>query len=80
MAGRRSTHEAQLDAAIGAKLAARRLEVGMSQAEAARAIGVTFQQVQKYEAGTNRIAASRLIMIAEALSVRPTYFLPESGE
>lgn len=55
------------DAAMGMRVRARRLEIGMSQERLAELLGVTFQQVQKYEKGVNRIAASRLWDIAHAL-------------
>jgi len=47
---------------------------GMTQAGLAEALGVTFQQIQKYEAGQNRIAVDRLAEIAEALDVSPGWF------
>src|SRR5262249_53727681 len=52
----------------------RRLEKGLSQTQLATKIGVTFQQVQKYENGVNRISASRLQRIAEILNVPITFF------
>ena len=57
-----------LDIALGTRVRLRRKEMGMSQDQLARAVGITFQQVQKYEHGTNRISFSRLVEIAEALS------------
>lgn len=57
------------DRRIGARVRARRLEIGMSQERLAELLGVTFQQVQKYEKGVNRIAASRLFDIAAALNL-----------
>ncbi|HWA92682.1 MAG TPA: helix-turn-helix transcriptional regulator [Rhizomicrobium sp.] len=56
-----------LDIALGARVRLRRKELGMSQDQLARAVGITFQQVQKYEHGTNRISFSRLVEMAEAL-------------
>jgi transcriptional regulator with XRE-family HTH domain len=53
---------------------ARRLECRLSQTELANGIGVTFQQVQKYEKGVNRIGAGRLQRISEALEVPITFF------
>ncbi len=58
-----------LDAMVGAKIRAFRIQRGVSQAELAEQIGVTFQQVQKYERGINRVGASRLSRIATALGV-----------
>ena len=63
-----------VDTHVGALVRQRRLELGMSQEKLGDAIGLTFQQVQKYEKGTNRIGSSRLLQIANALSVPPTYF------
>jgi transcriptional regulator with XRE-family HTH domain len=58
-----------IDRKIGQRVRARRLEIGMSQERLAELLGVTFQQVQKYEKGVNRIAASRLFDIAAALEL-----------
>ncbi len=49
-------------------------ECGLSQTEVANALGVTFQQVQKYERGTNRVGASRLYDLAQILGVQVQYF------
>jgi transcriptional regulator with XRE-family HTH domain len=58
-----------LDRRIGARIRARRLELHMAQTALAEAIGITFQQVQKYEKGTNRVAASVLFVIARTLKL-----------
>lgn len=58
-----------LDKHLGQRLRTRRLQIGMSQERLAAILGVTFQQVQKYERGVNRIAARRLFDIAEALDM-----------
>jgi transcriptional regulator with XRE-family HTH domain len=63
-----------VDRRLGQRLRGRRLEIGMSQERLAELLGVTFQQVQKYEKGANRIAASRLFDIAAALDVQVAYF------
>ena len=63
-----------LDAVIGQRIRAQRLNCHMSQTELANALGVTFQQVQKYEKGVNRVGSGRLQQIAEALGVTPTFF------
>jgi len=57
----------EMDARIGAGVRARRLALGWSQAELARRVGVTYQQIQKYEAGTNRVSAAALTKVAAAL-------------
>jgi len=56
-----------IDRKIGQRVRTRRLEIGMSQERLAELLGITFQQVQKYEKGVNRIAASRLFDISGAL-------------
>jgi transcriptional regulator with XRE-family HTH domain len=58
-----------VDAYIGARMREGRLALNMSQAELGKRLGVTFQQVQKYEKGTNRVSAARLFEICEALGV-----------
>jgi transcriptional regulator with XRE-family HTH domain len=63
-----------LDAHVGDRVRTRRLLLGMSQTELAKAIGITFQQVQKYEKGANRIGASRLQQIADVLQVSISFF------
>lgn len=65
-----------VDLYVGAQLKARRLEAGMSQAELATRIGVTFQQVQKYERGANRMSASMLMRAAGVVGVTVVSFFP----
>jgi len=70
----------KMDVHVGERVKMRRSELGMTQAALADTLGLSFQQVQKYERGVNRIASSRLQMIADTLHVTPTYFfdgLPE---
>src|SRR3954464_14693825 len=62
------------DQEVGRRVRSRRLECRLSQTELADKIGVTFQQVQKYEKGVNRIGAGRLQRISEALEVPITFF------
>ena len=63
-----------VDTHIGQKIRARRTLLGLSQTELAEAAGISFQQIQKYEKGTNRVGASRLQQFSEALGVPPSYF------
>lgn len=63
-----------IDKLIGARIKGRRIALKISQTTLAEAIGVRFQQVQKYESGANRVSASRLLMIAETLGVPISYF------
>jgi transcriptional regulator with XRE-family HTH domain len=58
-----------IDRHVGARIRMRRMMLGMSQEKLGEALGLTFQQVQKYEKGTNRIGASRLLQIAGILGV-----------
>ena len=69
--GRRTT---AVDSHVGLKIRARRNLLGLSQTELADAAGITFQQVQKYERGANRVGAGRLMQFSEALGVPPSYF------
>ena len=62
------------DAEIAKRVRALRLQRGLSQTELGQVIGVTFQQVQKYERGTNRISAGRLHRIAETFEVPVAFF------
>ena len=57
------------DVHVGQRVRMRRLMLGISQSNVADALGVSFQQLQKYEQGSNRIAASRLLCVARALHV-----------
>lgn len=63
-----------IDRHVGNRVRMRRLMLGMSQEQLAEALGLTFQQVQKYEKGTNRVCASRIQQISEILQV-PVSFL-----
>lgn len=63
-----------VDRRIGQRLKSRRLELGISQERLADLLGVTFQQIQKYEKGVNRVAASRLFDIAAAMDVPLSHF------
>jgi transcriptional regulator with XRE-family HTH domain len=66
--------DGRVDAAIGERIRRRRAELGLTQAQLARRLGVSYQQVQKYERGANRISASRLYGLALRLDVAPGYF------
>ncbi len=63
-----------VDIEMGRRIRLRRVEIGLSQSELGEKLGVSFQQVQKYEKGVNRVGASRLQQIAEALGVDLTFF------
>lgn len=63
-----------IDAFIGSRVRLRRMTLGLSQEQLGEALGLTFQQVQKYEKGLNRIGAGRLYRIAQALSAPIEFF------
>ena len=69
-----------IDRMVGRQLRKRRLELGLSQQRLADAIGVTFQQIQKYEHGSNRVVASRLYDLAKVLHVSVEYFFAEAEQ
>src|ERR1700704_1060297 len=62
------------DVEVGQRIRARRMAKGMSQTDLGNLLGVTFQQVQKYEKGVNRVGAGRLVRVAEALDVPVSFF------
>jgi transcriptional regulator with XRE-family HTH domain len=73
----------EIDVVIGARIRAVRLERGFSQGDVANGIGITFQQLQKYETGKNRIAAATLAALAETLNVHLSDLVPlqsQAGE
>ena len=80
--------ENDVDSHVGTRIRARRVEMSMSQTNVADRLGLTFQQVQKYERGYNRVSASRLYDLTEILDVDIAYFfegfkdteIPESPE
>lgn len=68
-----------IDVHVGARIRHRRAVVGLNQTELALKVGVTFQSIQKYEHGANRVSASRLQQIAEVLDVPIGYFFEGLG-
>jgi transcriptional regulator with XRE-family HTH domain len=81
--GEREHRASPIDAHVGARVRLRRTLLGMSQEKLGDALGLTFQQVQKYERGVNRIGASRLFDLARVLDVPIGFFFddlpPEMG-
>lgn len=69
-----------IDRHVGLRIRMRRKELGISQERLAESIGLTFQQVQKYERATNRVSASKLWEMAKALSTSVAYFYEGLGE
>lgn len=66
-----------VDAHVGARMRLRRTMLGMSQEHVAKALGLTFQQVQKYERGSNRVSASKLFDLSLIMAVPVQYFFDE---
>ena len=72
-----------IDRHVGSRVRMQRVLLKMSQEKLGEALGLTFQQIQKYEKGTNRIGASRLQQISKTLNVPPSFFFdgaPTNGE
>jgi transcriptional regulator with XRE-family HTH domain len=81
--GRRGRRKADkpnpIDVHVGSRVRLRRTLLGMSQEKLGDAIGLTFQQVQKYERGANRVGASRLFELSRVLDVPVSFFFDELG-
>ena len=71
-AGERGPH--QVDSHVGERIRRRRRALGMSQEELAASVGLTFQQIQKYERGANRVSASKLYQLATTLKAKIEFF------
>ena len=69
-----------IDAYVGSRISLRRSAIGLSQTALARQLGISFQQVQKYETGTNRISASRLHRVAMILGMSVESFFPAAEQ
>lgn len=69
----------EIDMAVAHRLRLARWAAGLSQQQAAEACGVTFQQIQKYESGQNRISIGRLVRLAAAFNHPPEWFLQPAG-
>ncbi|GKX32989.1 MAG: putative HTH-type transcriptional regulator R00410 [Rhizobiaceae bacterium MnEN-MB40S] len=67
-----------IDIHVGSRIRLRRTMLGMSQEKLGEALGITFQQIQKYEKGTNRVGASRLQNIASILNVPVSFFFEDA--
>lgn len=67
------------DVYVGSRVRLRRKMLGLSQEKLGEKLGITFQQIQKYEKGTNRVGASRLQAMAGALDVPVSFFFPDSS-
>ena len=72
--------EESFNAHLGRKLRMRRLSLGLTQTKVANAINVTFQQIQKYEKGTNGVSSIRLLQLSNYLKVPINYFFEDFSE
>ena len=79
MARARTKGPNPIDAHVGSRMRMRRMMLGMSQEKLATAFGVSFQQVQKYEKGANRMGSSRLQQAADILGVPVPFFFEGAG-
>src|SRR5262245_33362640 len=70
----------RVDVHVGSRVRLRRMKLGISQEKLANALGLSFQQVQKYEKGANRIGASRLEQISRFLQVPAAYFFEGTSD
>ncbi len=75
--GQRTRKPSPVDVHVGARVRQRRVLLGMTQTDLADTMGLTFQQVQKYEWGTNRISASRLYGLSQVFDVTMGYFFED---
>ena len=76
----RETRPSPIDVHVGSRIRLRRTLLGMSQEKLGDALGLTFQQVQKYERGVNRVGASRLFDISRVLDVPISFFFDDMPE
>jgi transcriptional regulator with XRE-family HTH domain len=70
----RGIREVEVDQHVGARLRSLRLMLGVTREKLAEIAGVTYQQIQKYETGANRLSAGKLVAMGEGLGVKPEYF------
>ncbi len=78
-ARKRNARSRDFDRELGAKLRAVRVSAGMNQTAIGKAIGVSFQQVQKYESGTDRVAAATLQKLGDVLGMHPAELVAAPG-
>ncbi len=76
----RSDQDKRIDAHVGSRVRLRRTLLGMNQTALGHAVGLTFQQIQKYERGANRIGSGRLFQFAEILDVSVPFFFDSMPE
>ena len=67
-----------VDVYVGMRIRSRRIQLGISQEKLGKACNLTFQQIQKYEKGANRVSSSRLVQIGSVLKATPSYFFKDA--
>ncbi|HEX5079931.1 MAG TPA: helix-turn-helix transcriptional regulator [Geminicoccaceae bacterium] len=75
-----SGHTKRIDGHVGERIRLRRTELGLTQEQLAEALAVSYQQIQKYETGANRVSAGRMLEIARKLGVDVGYFFEGLSE
>jgi transcriptional regulator with XRE-family HTH domain len=80
MGSRRDSRTAYVDSHVGGRLRERRILLGLSQTRLGESLGLSFQQIQKYERGIDRISVGRLVHLAHVLEVPITYFFEDLVE
>ncbi len=75
----RTAEEKAIDEMVGQRIRSRRHFMEFSQLQLAEAVGLRFQQIQKYESGANRVSASKLVLIAKALNAPVEWFFQDTG-
>ena len=80
MGSRRDSRTAYVDSHVGNRLRERRILLGLSQTRLGESLGLSFQQIQKYERGIDRISVGRLVHLAHVLDVPITYFFDELSD
>ena len=80
MGSRRDSRTAYVDSHVGNRLRERRILLGLSQTRLGESLGLSFQQIQKYERGIDRISVGRLVHLSQVLDVPITYFFEELAD
>ncbi|MEE2877823.1 MAG: helix-turn-helix transcriptional regulator [Pseudomonadota bacterium] len=79
MKDKSSLTASEIDSLVGERIRRRRILTGQTQDQLGDALGVSYQQIQKYETGANRVSAGRLFLLAEKLDVAPAWFFDGIG-
>ena len=77
---RKGLSAGKVDVIVGDRIRRRRILMGLTQDQLGEALGVSYQQIQKYETGSNRVSAGRLYVLAQTLETSPAWFFEGIGE